>query len=109
MVPSTVWTSSIYGLVSRWIDPDSASLQTRNVAEKVLKQEVAWATHLSVQAVILPFPQSTSCSNYARILNQLAIQALHLQFWIQTPMKTANLEDSWKVGNCGCALLLMFN
>lgn len=100
VVPSTVWTTSIYGVVSRWIHPDSTCLQTRNVAEKVLKQEVAWATHLSIQAVVLPFPKTTDCSNYARILNQLAIQAQYLQFWIQTPTTMASSENSWKVKSC---------
>ena len=34
-------------------------------------QELEWAAHLSLQACILPLPQTLALANYARILNQV--------------------------------------
>lgn len=80
MLDSRGWTSSVVGNVSRWINLDASSLRARLAAEKVFKQEVAWATHLSVAAVTLPAVRThQSCSNYARVLNQAASQAQYLQ------------------------------
>lgn len=56
--------------VSEWIDPCSADEGVRVKGEKALKQELAWATHLAVPAVILPTP-SRQCANFARIINQV--------------------------------------
>lgn len=74
------WTSSVVGLVSRWIDLDAKCPRARLAAEKAFKQEIAWATHLSVGAVLLPAVRShQQCANYARVLNQAASQAQYLQ------------------------------
>jgi protein arginine N-methyltransferase 5 len=54
-------------------------------SEKVFKQEIAWATHLSVPAVLLPTPQ-IQCFNYGRVLNQSVLNAQYLQFWVRIPL-----------------------
>lgn len=80
VLDSRGWTSSVVGNVSKWINLDSACARSRLAAEKVFKQEIAWATHLSVPAVVLPALRNhTSCANYARVLNQSATQAQYLQ------------------------------
>ena len=80
MLDSRGWTSSVVGGVSKWIHLDAACAAQRASAEKVFKQEIAWATHLSVPAVLLPAPrQADPCFNYARVLNQSALQAQYLQ------------------------------
>lgn len=85
VLDSRGWTSSIIGGISKWINLDSLCPRVRLASEKVLKQEVAWATHLSVSAALLPTP-SNRCPNYARTLNQCAIQAQYLQFWVRVPL-----------------------
>ncbi|XP_061364320.1 protein arginine N-methyltransferase 1.5-like isoform X2 [Gastrolobium bilobum] len=40
-------------------------------SETVLKQEIAWASYLSLQACYLPAPKGTSWANYARCVNQI--------------------------------------
>lgn len=80
VLDSRGWTSSVVGNVSKWINLDSSCARSRLAAEKVFKQEIAWATHLSVPAVVLPALRNhTSCANYARVLNQSATQAQYLQ------------------------------
>lgn len=74
------WTSSVVGNISKWINLDAGCQRARLAAEKVFKQEVAWASHLSVPAVLLPTPRHhTSSANYARVLNQSVTQAQYLQ------------------------------
>jgi type II protein arginine methyltransferase len=56
--------------VSEWMDLSSEDESVRLSGEKALKQELAWATHLAVPAVLLP-PPTHDCANYARVLNQV--------------------------------------
>ncbi|RMX64522.1 hypothetical protein DD238_004212 [Peronospora effusa] len=89
VMDSRGWTTSVVGNISKWIDMDATTLETRLNAEKVFKQEVAWASHLSVPAVMLPTPRhATNSSNYARILNQTLTQAQYVQFWVRIPLTT---------------------
>ncbi|DAZ97411.1 TPA: hypothetical protein N0F65_011295 [Lagenidium giganteum] len=88
VLDSRGWTSSVIGGVSKWINLDSSCPRVRLAAEKVFKQEIAWASHLSVPAVLLPTPSAQKCSNYARVLNQSATQAQYLQFWVRVPLTT---------------------
>lgn len=46
------WDSCCYvGKVSTWIDLDSEDETLRKDSEITLKQEIAWASHLSMQVV----------------------------------------------------------
>lgn len=50
-------------------------------------QELAWASHLAVPAVMLPSPpSSSSCANYARILHQAVSQPCIMQLWCRVPL-----------------------
>ncbi|RLN51899.1 hypothetical protein BBJ29_009646 [Phytophthora kernoviae] len=87
VMDSRGWTASVVGNLSKWMDLDAATLDTRLSAEKVFKQEVAWASHLSVPAVMLPAPRHAhSSANYSRVLNQSLTQAQYLQFWVRIPL-----------------------
>uniref|UniRef100_A0A2P2MP24 Protein arginine N-methyltransferase n=1 Tax=Rhizophora mucronata TaxID=61149 RepID=A0A2P2MP24_RHIMU len=65
------WSSHVVGKISSWIDLDSEDDTIRLDSETTLKQEIAWANHLSLQACLLPPPKGTSCANYARCVNQI--------------------------------------
>jgi protein arginine N-methyltransferase 5 len=57
--------------VSSWIDPDAEDLEYGLDSEAALKQELAWAAHLSLQAVVLPAPKRPLAAvNYTRVVNQ---------------------------------------
>ncbi|POM72386.1 Protein arginine N-methyltransferase, partial [Phytophthora palmivora] len=67
VMDSRGWTASVVGNISKWMDLDAATLDARLSAEKVFKQEVAWASHLSVPAVVVPTPRHQhNSANYAR-------------------------------------------
>jgi type II protein arginine methyltransferase len=60
-------------------------METRRASERAFKQELAWVTHLSMAAVLLPTPRPSSCANYARCLNQVAQELGYVQCWIRIP------------------------
>ncbi|OIV96519.1 hypothetical protein TanjilG_07911 [Lupinus angustifolius] len=61
------WSSHVVGKISPWLDLDSEDEILRLDSETTLKQEISWASHLSLQACLLPAPKGTTCANYARI------------------------------------------
>ncbi|KAH9798421.1 protein arginine N-methyltransferase 1.5 [Citrus sinensis] len=81
------WSSHVVGKISSWIDLDSEDEILRTDSETTLKQEISWASHLSLQACLLPSPKGASCANYARCVNQI-LQSLN------------NMQgDSWELWN----------
>ncbi|XP_037494442.1 protein arginine N-methyltransferase 1.5 [Jatropha curcas] len=103
------WSSHVVGKISSWIDLDSEDETLRMDSEITLKQEIAWANHLSLQACLLPSPKGASCANYARCVNQILQGLNSMQLWLRIPlMKTEedstdinsiNLIDSWELWN----------
>ncbi|KAL0726587.1 hypothetical protein Bca4012_022680 [Brassica carinata] len=103
------WSSHVVGKISSWIDLDSEDEVLRMDSETTLKQEIAWATHLSLQACLLPTPKGTSCANYARCVNQILQGLTTLQLWLRVPLvksgggsvdaTSEGLTDSWELWN----------
>ncbi|KAK8523079.1 hypothetical protein V6N13_113053 [Hibiscus sabdariffa] len=103
------WSSHVVGKISSWIDLDSEDEIVRMDSETTLKQEIAWATHLSLQACLLPSPKGASCANYARCVNQILQGLSNMQLWLRIPplksdddlpdVDSDNLMDSWELWN----------
>ena len=98
VLSSRDWTTRIIGKISPWIHLDSLSQSVRLASEKALVQEVEWAGHLSIPAVLLGTP-SIDCVHYANVVNQLALKTQYMQFWVRVPLyypstvSTAEDED----------------
>lgn len=60
---------TVYGCISKWIDLDCHDIVLQNSSCMTLEQEIAWAAHLSLQAIIIPTPNLTS-PNYVKALLQ---------------------------------------
>ena len=73
------------GKTSPWIDADSASAPSRRDGEAALRQELMWAAHLSLHAVLLPTP-SFSAANYARVVNQFLSALSSTALWVRVPV-----------------------
>ncbi|CAI7930788.1 unnamed protein product, partial [Closterium sp. NIES-54] len=43
------WSSHVVGKLSTWADVDSPDALMRSDSETVIKQEISWASHLSLQ------------------------------------------------------------
>lgn len=55
------------------------------VPRQALKQEVAWATHLGLHAVLFPTPRFHSY-NYAHIINHVASNLSYMKAWVKIPL-----------------------
>jgi hypothetical protein len=65
----------VVGVTSAWIDPDSPVAPLRRDSAAALAQELSWAAHLNLQAVVLPPPpRGTASANYAQIINKVRLQ-----------------------------------
>eukprot|EP00455_Lapot_gusevi_P049550 TRINITY_DN7042_c0_g1_i2.p1 TRINITY_DN7042_c0_g1~~TRINITY_DN7042_c0_g1_i2.p1 ORF type:complete len:646 (+),score=142.20 TRINITY_DN7042_c0_g1_i2:62-1939(+) len=100
---SSVWSTQVVGRISPWINLDSPSESVRKNSELAFKQEMAWASHLSVFAIVLPSASSRNCANLARCINQTVLQMQYAQLWLPVPLiskqqqlKQENGEDDQK-------------
>eukprot|EP00276_Gloeochaete_wittrockiana_P016460 CAMPEP_0184360874 /NCGR_PEP_ID=MMETSP1089-20130417/127148_1 /TAXON_ID=38269 ORGANISM="Gloeochaete wittrockiana, Strain SAG46.84" /NCGR_SAMPLE_ID=MMETSP1089 /ASSEMBLY_ACC=CAM_ASM_000445 /LENGTH=58 /DNA_ID=CAMNT_0026700267 /DNA_START=1 /DNA_END=174 /DNA_ORIENTATION=- len=48
LLSSNEWGSQVIGKLSEWITPDSPVPLVRRNSEMVIKQEMAWASHLGL-------------------------------------------------------------
>ncbi|PIA44062.1 hypothetical protein AQUCO_01800245v1 [Aquilegia coerulea] len=96
------WSSHVVGKISSWIDLDSEDEVLRQDSETVLRQEIAWASHLSLQACLLPSPRGTSCGNYARCVNQILQGLNNMQLWLRVPLEKS--DDDAMDGNSDQAI-----
>ncbi|XP_064983785.1 protein arginine N-methyltransferase 5-like [Musa acuminata AAA Group] len=87
------WSSHVVGKISSWIDLDSDDEKVRLDSEITLKQEIAWASHLSLQACILPPPRRASCGNYAKCVNQILQSTNNMQLWLRVPLEKSEPMD----------------
>ncbi|KAJ6819644.1 protein arginine N-methyltransferase 5 isoform X1 [Iris pallida] len=87
------WSSHVVGKISSWIDLDSEDEELRMDSEFALKQEIAWASHLSLQACLLPPPRGGSCGNYARCVNQILQGINNMQLWLRVPLEKSEPMD----------------
>ena len=79
------------GKTSPWIDADSASAPSRRDGEAALRQELMWAAHPSLHAVLLPTP-SFSAANYARVVNQFLSALSSTALWVRVPVVPPEAE-----------------
>jgi protein arginine N-methyltransferase 5 len=104
------WSSHVVGKISSWIDLDSEDEVVQKDSEIALKQEIAWASHLSLQACLLPAPKKrASCANYARCVNQILQNLNNMQLYLRIPLGKSEDEgsngnsdhtgDSWELWN----------
>lgn len=77
-IPVQCLTSSLFlvdhssraiGLLADWIQLDASDADIRLNSELALKQEIDWACHISLAALIFPFLPKGSLYNTARAVN----------------------------------------
>ncbi|XP_027075061.2 protein arginine N-methyltransferase 1.5 [Coffea arabica] len=103
------WSGHVVGKISSWIDLDSEDEVLRTDSEITLKQEISWASHLSLQACLLPSPKGPSCANYARCVNEILQNLTSMQLWLTIPLEKSDSDagganpdhmiDSWYLWN----------
>jgi protein arginine N-methyltransferase 5 len=88
------------GKISDWIDPDSDDLATRVNAESVLLQELQWAYHLGLTAVLLPTPREGRCTNYGAFVANLAQSSQYTQLLMRIPLMSKRSMSASSLGTC---------
>eukprot|EP01111_Echinosteliopsis_oligospora_P016075 TRINITY_DN6562_c0_g1_i1.p1 TRINITY_DN6562_c0_g1~~TRINITY_DN6562_c0_g1_i1.p1 ORF type:complete len:633 (+),score=164.75 TRINITY_DN6562_c0_g1_i1:120-2018(+) len=96
LLNSSMWTNVVVGKLSPWIDLDSPDADIRFNSRKAFKQEVAWATHLSLPAVLAP-PPSLHSINYAQTLLQSLLGLSSMSVWLRIPVcsPSSSLSDKY--------------
>eukprot|EP00741_Cyanophora_paradoxa_P021378 tig00021350_g20637.t1 len=101
LLNSSQWSHYVVGKVSACLQFDSPVAATRRNAELALRQELAWATHLSLPAVLLPTPSFHS-TNFAKTTNQALLGLSHMQVWVRIPLvsptRMVNAYDADEAG-----------
>jgi len=104
------WMGSVIGKISPWIHLDSINERMRSNSEKAMFQELSYASHLSLRAVLLNAPlggASTGVANFGRCVNAALLRFPNLQIWIRLPVKMPDAlvslglrsTDTWEVWN----------
>ncbi|XP_046843364.1 protein arginine N-methyltransferase 5-like [Xenia sp. Carnegie-2017] len=87
LLPSQDWNTLVVGKVSPWINTDSNNDVERKNSEQALLQEIAYAVHLGLPAILVNLTKQP-CTNLAAIINGICFDSHVQQFWIRVPMKS---------------------
>ncbi|RDX42125.1 PRMT5-domain-containing protein [Lentinus brumalis] len=80
----------IVPLISDWLELDASDDWVRHDAEIALQQELAYASYLNAQCVILPPPSNrTQVGSYARAINACLNSISFMEFSIRVPIYDA--------------------
>ncbi len=73
--------------------PTQCIFITALIAPQAFKQEIAWATHLSLSACLCP-PVYWNCANYASCLNSSLHNLQAMQLWVRVPLVVPDSVDA---------------
>eukprot|EP00172_Hildenbrandia_rubra_P003545 Plantae.Rhodophyta-Hildenbrandia_rubra.ctg5823.p1 GENE.Plantae.Rhodophyta-Hildenbrandia_rubra.ctg5823~~Plantae.Rhodophyta-Hildenbrandia_rubra.ctg5823.p1 ORF type:complete len:676 (+),score=92.43 Plantae.Rhodophyta-Hildenbrandia_rubra.ctg5823:201-2228(+) len=83
------WQAGVVGKLSPWIRPDAPSPALRKASEEAFAEEVAFASHVAIRALVVPTPRGgrDNVANLARCIRAALSKAPGLQIWLRMPMK----------------------
>ena len=84
-LPSSDWGSLVVGRASFTIDVDSKIQNIRDNSEARLLQELKYASHLGLPAVMVTL-QGRHHTNLARIVSNYLVKGASFQMWVQVPV-----------------------
>ena len=92
VVNSNTWNKHIVGKLSPWLQLDSPHAHIRRRSEEAFKQEVAWAAHLGLSALMLP-PPTPDCPNYVRLVQWACASTQHMKFLVRVPIAADEADE----------------
>lgn len=102
------WSRYVVGKLSPHLNLDSEILSVRQNSKTLLLQELGFASHLGLPALMLKLPQATNV-NLAQVLYKTILNGANYQLWIQLPMvhpsnfspicNDDEKQDSWEWWN----------
>ena len=84
-LPSSDWGSLVVGRTSYTIDVDSNISHVRSNSEARLLQELKYASHLGLPAVMVTL-YGRNHTNLARIVSNYIVKGASFQMWVQVPV-----------------------
>lgn len=83
-----VWMAGVVAKLSPWIRPDSANPALRAASEAAFSEEVSFAAHMSLRALVIPTPNGGAhgVANLARCISSALTAAPLLQIWLRLPV-----------------------
>lgn len=84
VLPSSEWSSLVVGRTSYTIDVDSKIHHLRQNSEARLLQELRYASHLGLPAVMVTL-NSSRHTNLARIVSNYIVKGASFQMWVKVP------------------------
>ena len=91
MLSSTDWSSLVFGRLGASIDVDSKMEHIRRNSEERLAQELRYASHLGLLAVMVSL-QGPHHTNLARIISNTIQKVASFQIWVQWPLTAPDME-----------------
>lgn len=82
------WMAGVVAKLSPWIRPDCPHPALRAASEAAFAEEVAFAAHMSLRALVIPPPNGgrSGIANLARCVSAALLQAPALQLWLRLPV-----------------------
>lgn len=82
------WMAGVFAKLSPWIRPDCPHPALRVASEKAFAEEVAFAAHVSLKALIIPSPNggAQGVANLARCISAALAAAPSLRLWVRLPV-----------------------
>ena len=90
-LPSSDWGSLVVGRTSYTIDVDSKINHVRSNSEARLLQELKYASHLGLPAVMVTL-YGRNHTNLARIVSNYIVKGASFQMWVQVPVCQPDLS-----------------
>ena len=94
LMPCTEWSTYVVGGISEWINCDSCDPSFAKNSMDALRQEVAWASHLSLAAILLPAPRKHHM-NYFREIARIVLKQPYMNIWFRVAYDDVH-EDPWE-------------
>ncbi|EFA85493.1 protein arginine methyltransferase [Heterostelium album PN500] len=92
LLESSQWKSVIVAKLSPWLHVDSLDITIRKTSIDAMKQEISWAAHLAVPALMIPTPTKSISPFYAQIINQTLSSLTNMRLWMRIPLTTPELS-----------------
>ena len=93
LLNSEQWSEQVVGKLSPWLQLDSPHAHIRRRSEEAFKQEIAWATHLSITNLLLDAPTASSV-NYARFVQWACLSAPHMHLLVRVPICSPPAQET---------------
>ncbi|KAK6638504.1 hypothetical protein RUM43_006771 [Polyplax serrata] len=98
-LPSQDWNSFVVAKISPYVNVDSPNDVVRRQSELALEQELGYAYHLGVPAILISL-RGMNSSNLARILYSTVLGVTQYQVWIHVPMISPKQNASQWRSDC---------